>query len=429
MKKNERRRLITQAISFAFSNGYAHGFTARSRGGHLYAGALKNICLPGLNCYSCPGAVGACPIGALQAVLGSGTFRVSLYVFGFIGLMGMLFGRLICGWVCPFGLVQELLYKIPLRKKRKNMPGHRKLLKLKYILLALLLLVPMLETVLKGSGSPAFCAWICPAGTLLGGIPQLILDPGLRSAAGLRFIVKLVLLLAVLVLSVLVYRPFCKYMCPLGALYSLANPVSVYRYVIDTDKCVKCGACQAVCGMDIKVWEDPNARECIRCGRCKAACKQKAIRSSKEIWEERITARHEETEEKKEKKVFIKKINMILILLAAFLLGAGLMFAVLKLPREKAQTAAPEATAASGTLIILCRTEDGALVEGVTAQVCSGRLCHMLTSDGNGIMEYEGMPGAAPEITPVRAPEGYAFVSDAPFTVNGRNTEIVLRKS
>ena len=68
------------------------------------------MCIRDRNCYSCPGAVGACPIGALQAVLGSSSFRFSLYVFGFLAFVGTLAGRFVCGWLCPFGLVQDLLY-------------------------------------------------------------------------------------------------------------------------------------------------------------------------------------------------------------------------------------------------------------------------------------------------------------------------------
>ena len=57
-------RLLIQSLSFAFSNGYVKGFTA----GKIYKGELKNFCHPGLNCYSCPGALFSCPIGALQTV-------------------------------------------------------------------------------------------------------------------------------------------------------------------------------------------------------------------------------------------------------------------------------------------------------------------------------------------------------------------------
>ena len=84
--------------------------------GGLYQGAGKTVCVPGLNCYSCPAASGACPIGAFQAVVGSSKFSFSYYVTGFLILLGVLLGRFICGFLCPFGWFQELLHKIPTKK-------------------------------------------------------------------------------------------------------------------------------------------------------------------------------------------------------------------------------------------------------------------------------------------------------------------------
>ena len=84
--------------------------------GGLYQGKGKTVCVPGLNCYSCPAASGACPIGAFQAVAGSSRFRFSYYVTGFLILLGVLLGRFICGFLCPFGWFQELLHKIPTKK-------------------------------------------------------------------------------------------------------------------------------------------------------------------------------------------------------------------------------------------------------------------------------------------------------------------------
>ena len=84
--------------------------------GTLYQGKGKYLCVPGLNCYSCPGAAGACPIGAFQAVVGSSKFRFSYYVTGILILLGVLLGRFICGFLCPFGWFQELLHKIPTKK-------------------------------------------------------------------------------------------------------------------------------------------------------------------------------------------------------------------------------------------------------------------------------------------------------------------------
>ena len=279
VKKQGLIRLLVQCISFAFHNGYVRGWLT----GSIYRGRSKAFCLPGLNCYSCPGALGACPIGSLQAVMASGkySYRVSLYVLGFIGAVGALCGRFVCGWLCPFGLVQDLLHRIPFPVKGKNLPGHRGLKFLRYgILLVFVLLLPAAVVNEIGIGRPWFCEYICPSGTLLGGIPLLAANESLRELIGGHFIWKLLLLLAVLLLSVVYDRPFCKYVCPLGALYGLANPVSLYRLRVDEDKCIACGQCQQACGVDIRVWEQPNSTECIRCGKCLKACPAGALSST-----------------------------------------------------------------------------------------------------------------------------------------------------
>lgn len=276
-KKRKKLRPWFQAAWFALTNGYATGFLQ----GKIYRGESKRICVPGLNCYSCPGALGACPIGSLQAVLGSSSFKVSCYVFGFLMLFGTLFGRLICGWLCPFGWVQDLLYKIPLFQKKKTLPGHRWLKKLPYaVLIVFVILLPSVVTGVTGMGDPWFCKYICPSGTLFGGIPLTAVNEGLRAACGALFQWKTLLLLVILLLSIKYSRPFCKYVCPLGAIYGCFNPISFYRLKVDEDKCVHCGKCQQACCADIPVWEKPNSPDCIRCGDCKAQCPTGAITST-----------------------------------------------------------------------------------------------------------------------------------------------------
>ena len=102
--------------------------------GGLYQGAGKTVCVPGLNCYSCPAASGACPVGAFQAVVGSSKFGFSYYITGILILLGVLLGRLICGFLCPFGWFQELLHKIPTKKL-----STKKLKPLTYLKYAVLL--------------------------------------------------------------------------------------------------------------------------------------------------------------------------------------------------------------------------------------------------------------------------------------------------
>lgn len=267
-------RLFFQSAFFALTNSYVQGFI----NGKIYTGENKALCVPGLNCYSCPGALFACPIGSLQAVLNSRDFKISCYVFGFITVIGAFFGRLVCGFMCPFGLVQDLLNKIPLKKKLKNLPGHKYLKYLRYVVLAVfVLLLSGLVVNEAGTGKPWYCEYICPSGTLFGGIPLVAANESLQGTIGWRFWLKIAILGVILLLSVVTYRPFCKYLCPLGALYGVCNPIALYRYRVDEDKCVKCGACQKACGMGIKVWEKPNSTECIRCGECRVACPTGAI--------------------------------------------------------------------------------------------------------------------------------------------------------
>ena len=265
--------MLVQLAFTALTNGYAAGFAK----GSIYKGPGKFICLPGLNCYSCPGALGSCPIGSLQAVIGSRSYRFSFYIAGFLLLFGALFGRLVCGWLCPFGLVQDLLYKIPFVKKLRRLPGDRWLKYLKYVILAgFVIVLPLTVLDIVGQGQPWFCKYICPSGTLFAGIPLIASNPPLRAALGWLFTWKAAILAALLLLSLLVYRPFCRYLCPLGAIYGLFNPAALYRFRIDKEKCTGCGACQKACKLDIPIHQTPNSPECIRCGDCRRANRRAA---------------------------------------------------------------------------------------------------------------------------------------------------------
>lgn len=264
-----KMRLGIQIAFTALSNGYVMGFLK----GKIYQGPGKKLCLPGLNCYSCPGALGSCPIGSLQAVLGSPKFQMSFYVVGFFLFTGAILGRVVCGFLCPFGLVQDLLYKIPFFAKRKNMPGHKGLVWIKYVILALMVVIlPMFAVNAYGISDPWFCKYLCPSGTLFGGIPLIAANDGLQQALGGLFIWKMSVLLVILVWSLWVYRPFCKYLCPLGAIYGWFNPIALSRFQMDKEACIDCKKCKAACPMDIPVYAKPNSAECIKCGKCLQAC-------------------------------------------------------------------------------------------------------------------------------------------------------------
>ena len=173
------RRLI-QLYSALLYNAHLKGFAE----GEIYTGPLKSVCVPGLNCYSCPGAVGACPLGSLQNA-----------------------GRVICGFLCPFGLIQELLHKIPTRKVPKS-PLTRRLSRVKYGVLLLFVIGIPAWFALRRLPLPGFCKFICPAGTLEGAL-LLMLHPAneaLRAMTGGLFWWKFSLLVLILTSCVFVFR-------------------------------------------------------------------------------------------------------------------------------------------------------------------------------------------------------------------------------
>ena len=257
-------RQYTQLITAVLYNCHLTGFTS----GRIYKGPLKGICAPGLNCYSCPGAVVSCPLGSLQGELLKSAYRLPLYILGTLILFGVILGRIICGFLCPFGFVQEIIDKIPLPKIKKS-KATRVLSYLKYVILVLFVIIIPL-----GGTTPGFCKYICPAGTIEAGIPLVALDEKLRSRIGWLFSWKVLILIICIVLCAVCYRAFCRFFCPLGALYSLFNPVTFFGIKVDQNKCTSCNACIRFCKMDVREVGD---RECIRCGECRSVCPEDAI--------------------------------------------------------------------------------------------------------------------------------------------------------
>ena len=238
----KRIRLAVQLLFTVVTNGYLYGFLS----GKIYRGNLKYACVPGLNCYSCPGALASCPI--------------------------------VCGWLCPFGLVQDLLHKLPLFQKRKRLPFHQVLKYGKYGVLLLLVCAGSLFLFGGYAKVPAFCKYLCPSGTLFGALPLLSANDTLREQAGGLFFWKLGILLALAVLSVKVFRPFCQYLCPLGAIYGWFNRFSLVQIRWEREECVSCGVCESACPLALRREEISVSPECIRCGQCVDACPRRCLR-------------------------------------------------------------------------------------------------------------------------------------------------------
>lgn len=272
------RKWVQIIIGFAINGHWAFPVTRT-----IYQGPLKVICAPGLNCYSCPAATTYCALGSIQQLMAglrfaleTGQYYLGWYVVGSIGLLGGMFGRLICGWACPFGFIQELLYKLPSRKF--DVPRPLRYCKYAFLLLTVFLL-PLLAVDQFGVGSPWFCKYICPAGTLEAGIPMLLLQPSLKETIGLLFFNKFVIMVIFLGWAVVASRPFCRTTCPLGAFYALFKKARLVRLRLVTENCTNCKACHQVCPMGVKFNESPDDAECITCLACmNRACRYDAIR-------------------------------------------------------------------------------------------------------------------------------------------------------
>ena len=264
---NKKRHAI-QALGMLAVNGNLIGFLK----GQIYKGPMKKVCMPVLNCYSCPGALFGCPIGSIQATIGSRKFNFAFYVVGLLSLFAIAAGRLFCGYICPFGFFQDLLDKIPLKKIKVPQKVNKVLRYLKYFL-------PFALQDKYGLSDPYFCKYICPSGILFGAIPLISMNQALTNSLGALFGLKFTVLAIISMLSMIFYRPFCRYLCPLGAFLGMFNPISLYRLKIN-DKCIKCRKCERTCKLDIPTYKTPNSPECIRCGECIKACPVKAIEHS-----------------------------------------------------------------------------------------------------------------------------------------------------
>jgi len=250
-----------QTVALIGINGYI-GFFATLM---IYQGALRSICLPVLNCHSCPLAFFTCPIGALQHFIAIGAFPV--FVLGTVAIVGIMFGRMFCGLLCPFGYLQDLLYR--LGSIRIEIPHY--LCYVKYVVLAgLVLLLPYFL------GVPAFCK-ICPAAVLEAGFPHALLDSEVAGKLfnqetgmfiGWFFLGKTVFLTAILLATVNMKRPFCRVLCPLGALLGLFNRFSTMKIAVNRETCSRCDRCARVCPVDISIYDNPDSAECVRCWQC-----------------------------------------------------------------------------------------------------------------------------------------------------------------
>lgn len=229
---------------------------------------LQRVCTPVLSCHSCALSWFACPIGVLMHLANWHVFP--FLALGAMLLVGGLVGRLFCGWVCPFGFVQELLFQI--RSPKFVLPEWTR--NVKYAMLfGGVLIVPM---ILGAETNYSFCR-ICPAAALQVSIPNLFLSHFALPAP--MTLVRFGFLFGFLALAVVSSRSFCRTFCPIAALLAPLNYLSVWVVKPPASDCLECGKCDRSCPTAVKPSERikkgvPVNRhaDCVVCHDCQKTC-------------------------------------------------------------------------------------------------------------------------------------------------------------
>ena len=263
----------------------------------LYGGRWGIHLGPALPCFACPfvpGCGGFCYLMGLQGYIGFGmsaaavggaALFTALGWFAVFVILVALLGKTWCGWICPFGLlcdwITALRRKLGIRERQISQTSKKKLARVKYILLALLILIPPLATlgILHEDFYLPFCN-VCPGKSLL----PLFAGETKYLAINFDNVISIGFSLALLVITggMLVGmffkdRFFCVF-CPLLVLMHLLKPLTLLRLVKEPSACIGCGNCRRVCPMDIeevyreRVSREVQTEECLDCGSCAEAC-------------------------------------------------------------------------------------------------------------------------------------------------------------
>ncbi|MBM4443967.1 MAG: 4Fe-4S binding protein [Chloroflexi bacterium] len=220
---------------------------------------------PFFYCYGCPWAAFACPIGTFQHYAALQQFP--FYALGAVGLFGLALGRFWCGWGCPFGTVQDLVMLV---RRRGDAFKVRRVPWMKFAVLAGVILAAGI------AAETLFCE-VCPSGSLFAAIPHRLASSEL--SFGTFFYVHLATLGAALVAFFMVGRFWCRYLCPLGAVFGAFNPVSLLKVKVDLSRCQHCEECLKVCPAGIaEVEEVESCTDCTRCGKCVESCGNDAMK-------------------------------------------------------------------------------------------------------------------------------------------------------
>jgi polyferredoxin len=191
----------------------------------------------------------------------------AVVIFLTVILVSLLLRRSFCSWICPIATLSEVVWKSGFRLLLTNrrFPAwlDNSLRSLKYITLLI-----FIYSIGFAMTSEALLAFIQSDYHKLADVRLLNFFLHISSLA-------MIIVIALVALSFLLRNPFCRYLCPYGALLGLVATLSPLRVTRNTERCVSCGVCSQACPSNIDVMHKTSvySPECIACWRCISYCR------------------------------------------------------------------------------------------------------------------------------------------------------------
>ncbi|MFX0105490.1 MAG: 4Fe-4S binding protein [Candidatus Hodarchaeota archaeon] len=227
-----------------------------------------------------------------------------IFLIGILILIILFTSRFFCGWICPIGTIQDAFAAIPTNKKTIKINTHKSLLKIKYVIIIILIILTIPLVFIKSTDFSFYLLYRENLGDLgvkpLGYFslseyifvffPKMIMEIFQTSSlapifANLLVFIISIFYLVLIILSIWYPRIYCRYFCPFGAVASVISDYSFLKLSRSPVRCLgrtECGVCEKICPKQIRMLDEPfefftGKGECNYCLKCKESCPYNAI--------------------------------------------------------------------------------------------------------------------------------------------------------
>lgn len=189
-----------------------------------------------------------------------GLYRDVRFVVMVLLPLCLIFGNFFCGWVCPFGTVQEIMSDLGMKifKKKYKMPRSiQKYMQFSKYVLGVILATGVINFLIREiNGYRAF------------------MHLPFSNLTEITTTISFILMIVYLIISMLFERPFCNYLCTQSPKYGILSMTRIYSIKRNEDTCINCKLCDKACPMNIEVSANSHVRngQCINCLKCISAC-------------------------------------------------------------------------------------------------------------------------------------------------------------